>query len=562
MQAPHRRRPSSAIPLLVASLFASLTLGSTCNQTGERGSSDDGGLRDETFSYDGTPEACSWCDAEPETCSTCDSGGVFDTGPCSLVDDAWVCPDAAGPSDSTTPIDSTLPSDAPTPDATSADSSFVDSALPDADSGLDAAAFDSALDMAEAAVPSVDVAFLVRGVASAPGWVAVQDGVGSFAPRTPGTDGRLKVPVSDSAGRYAIAWSCESPTDPFMGIYSKRVDVRVLQATVAELSSVTLGCVEGPRLASVSSGLTETGVDTAISESAQHYSGYDARNPFYGSVEGGTRDLLSVVFGPGGAMVRGAISRDVDLSVARSIDLSSTAAAPFESKVIIRPTGVSLGCAAGQARIDTDGIVRLRMSTTTRARLGYSSGSCDVEFQAAFATAAMLGPNDTHLVWTGLAADVVAGALDLKHGVSVFRTIHSLPPGTKLLSVPVDAATIPRTSGESVTTLASGACGFKLAANPSDRLYEASRLTYGSSADVSWKLTVTPARAGASPSFEQPDLSAVAGFDPALAKPGCADSWRVSAVRSAKPLTTAVQTWIEPKASLGDVELTIGRWVQ
>lgn len=466
------------------------------------------------------------------------------------------------------PLDGTLPdtsTDGTFPDATddgggdsTAESAADASDAADANDANDANDAADAADGSDAGPRPLDVWFQVRGEAAAPTWAALQDGDGAFARVLPDAAGALHATIADATGRYALAWSCETPPDPALGRYERTVELRVLVATLAELASATIACDEGARAPTANNEITTTGL-AASGEQALHYFGYTG-NYLGFSVETGRGDLLSVVEDMAtGKRLRGALARDVAPSAPLVVDLAPAASAPFGEIVSFRPTGTPIGCGSTAARLDVErGKLWFHAERRARAGLGYVESSCSTELKGQLVPAALRGAKDAHVLDLGVIGVVGPSSVDFGRGVSI-RRVFRATPASNLVEIPVDATTAPSVVGASFGVDAGGRCTFALATSPGDRFYTAAASTYGS-VRTDRRIVVTPARAGASPALTFPDLAAAPGYDATYGAPDCASGWRLSAVRSSAALGAALQAQLGPTASAGDVEL-LGAWV-
>lgn len=432
------------------------------------------------------------------------------------------------------------------------------------DAGTDAGtATDAGTDAGTASDAGVDVTFMVRGVQRAPDWFAVQDGTGAFAPLTAAATAH--VPVMDAQGRYALAWSCRSPANPSQGLYSDTYDVRVLTATVDELSQVTLSCDQGPSETSLSFNVTSNGL--LMNEFGEHFFGFRGVDVSFSGVAG-RGDFVSVSRDyVADLATRAVIARDVDFTSngTTTVDLAPAATTAVPAPTTFRISGVPAGCAVNP-RVGIDIVeggfdLRLVTSKLTRYRAGYGPNSCDPDLVAPIFPAAMLVPADVYVLRAFLSSDVVGG-VDVNDRVAGQVRLFRAAPATSVELIDLGPTAIPRTSGESVTA-AAGGCTFQLAADATDRLYVAENVIVGGSTPgARWLVHATPARAGASPSFTLPDLAAVTGFNAAVPVPDCLQAWRLSAVRSTAATSAAFSAWSWPTGTLGDVTLNVATWRQ
>ncbi|MDP2339709.1 MAG: hypothetical protein Q8O67_02025 [Deltaproteobacteria bacterium] len=379
----------------------------------------------------------------------------------------------------------------------------------------------------------------IDGVNATAPFVAFQDGAGPFTPLS-GVDGAYAAGVFDPDGDYAFAVVCPTAAHGLpqqSSGPSSEVRAQLVFARTTELGNVVVGCRQDAARVSVSGVVTGLQPDESadVYLGAEHAFAFGSPANLLVDARTGRYDFVftTTSFAAPAGPPRIWIERDVvvDGTALASLDVSPAAAlAPAET--------ITLAAAANGAE------VRLLTERGTAVTLGSLASSVDVDFAYRGAPPNVMSAFDVH---------VALVATTSGSSVSFFRE----PVSFTTPAIPTSAleATVSLLSDEpyqrhrftSTSTSAAQLYRFGVAAGDQ------------ASTAWSWESLVSASRF-ASLSFEEPDLSAVEGFDVAWGVPGEAPRTAVAeALSSSGSPEELVRALGRPGASLHGFSYTTRR---
>lgn len=333
-------------------------------------------------------------------------------------------------------------------------------------------------------------------------WLAYQDGTGAWQQLTGSS-----FPVSDSAGRYGVAWECPSPITHGPG-------VGVIQATTAESTAVLAGCPPTQPTTTYTISGTLSGIPsggTAVISLGSASASVTAASPGFtlNPVPSGIHTLVAYSLDSGGAPGTMVVSRNVTINSNDSsynVDLTSGQTFVLDTAQLTNtPSNLSTSSTNISAFLVSTGEGINRLATS-------SPGSATVTYPVLPASLSQssdlyeLSGSSNPPVSSGTTSDQVAM---LSHDPSNGQSVALPAPISSDATLTVSASTTTVTWGTAAFT---GSGGLTVHSATDDSLTGAS-----------WIVAVTAGWNGSTATYTFPDFTSVTGWNTAWNPPAASN---------------------------------------